>query len=525
MDDIKRNLQERPRQPFVLAPSPASPPENPMRESVLSPPKRRSFWRGTVFILGAALLLLLMALGFLFYQGLSLGGRMQFDNGSTRSFLTELKRFSGALIGTNHVALKGEADGRINILLLGRAGETYPGRNLTDTVMIASIAPDTKQVALLSLPRDLYVPIGRTALYTKLNSVYQYGLSRDEGVAPLRETIETITGEPVHYFATLDFDGFERVVDTLGGISVDVPRDFTDTRYPGKHYSYETFQIKKGWQTLDGATALKYVRERHADPEGDFGRAKRQQQVLQAIKTKALSLGTLWNIATVNRLIDTLGDSVKTDMAIDDMARFLELVRTIDTRNVTTVVVDAWKPGSLLRTAHVQVGDVAAFILVPRVGNWSEIRDLSENIFSRDSTQKRKALIEGEQPTLILYSRSADRTAAARMAAFVRDELGFTTVSLAPLPPLDKPLEESIIGVAAPEGKPYSLDELLKRFSLKQASDVSFPPVRGQESDFAIIMGEDLSDVFSLAETAIDEGADDNAFSEPLPPQPLPNPY
>lgn len=520
MKDIWKKPTPRPPQPFILPQTEPVFPAAPPSKSSSVEKKPRSFWCGTVIFLGAAFLLLFLALGALVFKALSLGDRMQFENKTARSFVTELKHLTSAFIRENPTPLRGEAEGRINILLLGRAGEHYPGKNLTDTVMVMSIAPETKQVALLSLPRDLYVPIADTSLYTKLNSVYQYGLSSGEGITPLTDTVKRITGSPIHYFVTIDFDSFEKVVDTLGGISVEVPRDLIDTRYPGKNYSYETFEIKKGWQTLDGATTLKYVRERHADPEGDFGRAKRQQQVIQAIKNKAFSLGTLFNIVTVNRLLDTFGDNVRTDMSIEEMARFLELARTLDTQNVTTVVVDAWKKESLLRVSHIQVGSVAAFILVPRVGNWSEIQDVSKNIFRRDELAKRKRAITTEAPTITLYTRAADRETTEKIATLLREELGFAKTTVTTLPALNTHFEGSIIVGGNSQAKPFSLDELLKRFSPTQAATLPFSSTTTPSSDFSLVIGSDLAEAFALPDTPSDLTLEDPSFSEPLPPQP-----
>ncbi len=516
MDDIRTTQKDRGPRPFVLPDTGGGglPPVQTPRHR----PRTRRLWPA-LMILGA---LILFGVGFVLYQGLALGERMQFSQVSPRSFVTSLQALSRAYLQDESLPLKGAEGGRINILLLGRAGEHYPGKNLTDTVMIMSLDLKDKRVALLSLPRDLYVPIGQSGFYTKLNSVYQYGLSNEEGVEPLRESITTITGLPIHYFFTLDFDGFEKVVDTLGGISVDVPRDMYDTRYPGKNYSYETFEIKRGWQTLDGATALKYVRERHADPEGDFGRAKRQQQVIQAIKNKTLSLGTLFNIVTLHRLVDTLGDSIKTDMPTEDMTRFFELAKSLDTQNINTTVIDAWKKDSLLRVSHVQVGAVSAFILVPRVGNWSEITDVSRNIFDRDALEKRKQAIRAEAPTLTLYAKPIDREVTAKIATLLRDELGFSEVTLVTIPALNTDFEESIMVKESSRSalaKPFSLDELLKRFSPTEKATLPFTPTMPFQSDFALVIGTDLAEAFALPDTPTDLTPEDSSFSEPLPPQ------
>ncbi len=517
MDALRKVSPKESSEPFVVAQSEPAflPPEDSIPTS--SPlTSSRGLRRFLLWGAGLLLALGLGVLGFLFFQGLSLGAKVQFENNSSASFLAQLKELGSNLLTEKNTPLQGEKEGRMNILLLGRAGEHYPGKNLTDTVMVMSIDTKEKRVALLSLPRDLYVPIGKTGFFTKLNSLYQYGLSNNEGVAPLKETVEYITGQPIHYFITLDFDGFEKIVDTLGGISVDVVRDFYDPRYPGKNYSYETFEIKKGWQTLDGATALKYVRERHNDPEGDFGRAKRQQQVIQAIKSKAFSLGTLFNIVTVNRLIETLGQSVKTDMPFEDMARFLELSHTLDTQNVTTVVVDAWKKESLLRVSHVDVNGVAAFILVPRVGNFSEVEDVSRTIFHKEETEKRLAAIQNEEATLTLFSTRNDTEIAQKIALFTKEEMGFakTTILL-----LDKRPEKSIMTKEAGLTKPFSLDELLKRFAPTVVP--ALPLATPVSTDYAIIIGDDLLEAFSKTELGNESIPDeDPTLSTPLPPQP-----
>jgi len=175
--------------------------------------------------------------------------------------------------------------------MLGVAGKGKPGQNLTDTIMIASINPKTNQVALLSIPRDLYVTIPGNNAAMKINAVYQYGLNstnNDEQKASqmLKSAINNITGLDINYYIVLNFDGFTRVVDTIGGVNITSARDIHDARYPGPNYSYETFDLSAGFHHLDGATALQYARERHDDPEGDFGRAKRNKIFFRLPKAK-----------------------------------------------------------------------------------------------------------------------------------------------------------------------------------------------------------------------------------------------
>jgi LCP family protein required for cell wall assembly len=483
-------------------------------------PKKFSSHRGRKIFFGILILFFLTVgagIFFFFYKSLSVGRSIQIQNTDT-SLLADMKRLAVSYFKKQHNPLQGENTGRVNILLLGRAGEHYPGKNLTDTVIMMSIDTENKKVALLSLPRDLYAPIPHTNLYTKINSIYQYGLSQNINAAPLRESVEEITGQKINYFFVLDFDGFEKTVDALGGITVDVLRDFYDPSYPGKNYSYETFAIKKGWQKLDGATALKYVRERHNDPEGDFGRAKRQQQVIQAIKDKAFSLGTFFNIFAVNSLLNALGKSVQTDMTLDEMESFLRLTKTLDTENVSSIVINAWQKESLLRVSHIQVGPVAAFILVPRVGNWSEINDVSENIFQLDALKIRREKIKGEQPTLTLLYAPEDIALAEKMKRLIT-EMSFATVSVIPAPALKNSVKQSMIVNSNGFRKPFSLDELIKKFALKPETTLPFALSVSDISDFTIIIGADLADKLSFDEESNTTNENDTPFSEWLAPQ------
>lgn len=130
---------------------------------------------------------------------------------------------------------------------MGAAGEHNPGKNLTDTIMVMSIDTKNKRMALLSLPRDLYVKIPDDGRMTKINNVYQYGLSSDQGIEPIKKTVSDITGLAMNYYLIVDFDAFTKIIDQIGGVNVTVERDILDTRYPGPNYSYQTFELSKSF--------------------------------------------------------------------------------------------------------------------------------------------------------------------------------------------------------------------------------------------------------------------------------------
>lgn len=393
---------------------------------------------------------------------------------------------------------------RVNILLLGKASADYPGEDLTDTIMLASIDTVEKKIALLSLPRDLYVNIPNTNYQTRINSVYQYGLTNKKGVEPIKDTIEDITGQEVHFYIIADFDGFIDVVDALNGINVDVLRDVKDTRYPGPNRSYQTFELEKGLQEMDGETALKYVRYRHGDPEGDFGRAKRQQQVLQAIKNRAFSLKTIFNPFAMNDLLDSLGDHIRTNISAADVSQFISLIKKVDTQNISTVVVDAWKPDSLLRVMHVQHGPIRAFGLVPRTGSYTEIRDLSENIFDIDALKARKEKVLAEDAKIIIVDRSEVPGLTNRAYQLLTNDLGIKNVSIASSQ-LSGTEEESIIVDYSNGAKSFTTNEILRQLEIKREDRNIYADNIEEEADIILVIGRNLADRLLYEEATIDD--------------------
>jgi anionic cell wall polymer biosynthesis LytR-Cps2A-Psr (LCP) family protein len=151
--------------------------------------------------------------------------------------------------------------------------------------------------------------------------------------------VEYNLGVRVHYYAIVDFNAFITLVDEIGGIDINVPTTINDPTYPDAYYGYDPFYIEAGQQHLDGATALKYARTRHND--NDFNRAQRQQDVLMAVRAKVISFDMLPTlIAKSPTLLSTLGDSVETDMPVDQMIGVALLARDIPRENIKSAVID-----------------------------------------------------------------------------------------------------------------------------------------------------------------------------------------
>ncbi|MCX6763436.1 MAG: LCP family protein [Candidatus Moranbacteria bacterium] len=415
----------------------------------------------------------------------------------------------------NDLKLKGASSGRINILLLGIAGPGKPGQNLTDTIMVASLDTRTNRVALISIPRDLYVPVPDLNFSTKINSVYQLGLNQNGNKAAaslnlLTGTIKDITALEINYYIVLNFDGFEKIINSLGGINVTSEKDILDTRYPGPNYSYETFEISKGFHHLDGQTALKYARVRHGDPEGDFGRAKRQQQVMQAAKNKIFSSGTLLNIFAFNNLLDALGNNIITNISPDEIVGFIELIKKLDTNNINNVVVDAWSKDSLLKVSHVFFGEnsgVRAFILVPRVGNWSEIRELAQNAFDLNVLKRRRDEIAKEDAFITILNRSGDNQLVNRIKKLLSVNLDYKNVLT--VSENNEAVSEKTIAYDLNGGKkPFTLDELATKIPAIVSYDVD-PAIReltaNKNPDIVLVLGKDIVDRYNMEEDTIED--------------------
>ncbi len=232
-------------------------------------------------------------------------------------------------------------DDRINILMMGidrRPGEAFVSR--TDSIMIMSIAPNDETLSVLSVTRDLYVVIPG---YGKdgINTAFVYGTNgRDPaaGAALSMQTIEYNLGIPLDHYLLVDFSAVVKTIDTLGGITVNVPYDLNDPTFPDMNYGYDPLFIPAGTQTLDGTTALKYARTRHVD--NDFGRAARQQQVVMAVRDKAFALGITGLLARAPELYARVEQGVRADLSLEEIVRIVQTGVGIPDDNIRTEVLD-----------------------------------------------------------------------------------------------------------------------------------------------------------------------------------------
>lgn len=232
-------------------------------------------------------------------------------------------------------------EGRFNVLLMGidrRPGEPFISR--TDTMMLLSIDTDENTASLLSIPRDLYVVIpdrGRD----RINTAFVYGAQGDNPAGGAQLAMATVAynlGVPVEHYFMVDFQAFTGVIDTLGGITVEVPKDIYDPLYPDMNYGYDPLYIEAGTHEFNGYTALKYARTRHQD--SDFHRAQRQQQVLLAIRQKVVNQGIDDMILKTPVLYQQFRDGVRTDLSLEQLIQLANFTKTIPAEKINRAVLD-----------------------------------------------------------------------------------------------------------------------------------------------------------------------------------------
>lgn len=233
---------------------------------------------------------------------------------------------------------------RVTFLLLGIDARDAIEPARSDTMIIASIDPRTRSAAMLSIPRDLWVKIPTTPTATafvedRINVAYALGkpLKYPGGGAALaKRAVEHNFNVHIDYVAQVDFRGFERAIDALGGITVEAPKVLADTEYPTDDYGVMSVYFPPGAQRMDGRLALIYARSRHAD--SDFERARRQQSVILAARDEAMRLDTL---ARLPELINAARSALWTDVPALELAKIARAAQQIERQRIVSRSFDA----------------------------------------------------------------------------------------------------------------------------------------------------------------------------------------
>ncbi|HET9495718.1 MAG TPA: LCP family protein [Chloroflexia bacterium] len=234
--------------------------------------------------------------------------------------------------------------GRFNVLVLGtdKRPDDPDHWPRSDTLLLANVDTVSRTVRIMSIPRDLIVAIPGYG-ENKVNAAYLFGEYYQEpggGQALSVQTVSKFFDVPIEYYVAVNFEGFRKVIDTIGGIRVNVPYTLDDYDYPtddeGDPYGTTHVHFEEGWQQMDGKTALRYARTRHAD--NDFARSRRQLQIINAVREKALTLDLL---PKVPGLIDDLGGMIETNIPFDQQLALAQLGYNLGPSGVITAAIDA----------------------------------------------------------------------------------------------------------------------------------------------------------------------------------------
>lgn len=384
--------------------------------------------------------------------------------------------------------LKGEGDGRVNILILGKGGPTQEdGPDLTDTILLASIDPVQNDAALLSVPRDLWVKDGGSA--TKINAVYAFAKEKALGNNPkdkeaaetagtnaISDKISAVLGVPIHYHVMVDFTAFQKAIDTVGGITIDVKVPVSEQMLlNGKPYF---LNVGTGQQQFNGLRALGYARCRHCDARSDFGRSERQREILIALKDKILSSGTYSNPYKLQQLLATFSGNVRTDIGTNEIGRLYDIAKQIGGDKIASVsLVD--EPNALLTTG--MIGDQS--VVYPKAGlfDYSAIQTFVRNTALKDS------YLRNENAKILILNGTATAGLASKTAEELRS-FGYNVTTVGNAPTQDY-INNFVINRTNGVMK-YTLNYLEKRMQVVARNELTDANINPGDADFVIIIGK-----------------------------------
>lgn len=390
--------------------------------------------------------------------------------------------------------LKGEDEGRVNILLLGIGDPGHDGEGLSDTNILVSVDTNNKKVALTSIPRDTRVKIPGYG-YSKINNAHAYG-----DISLAQQTVGTFLDEPIHYYVRTDFTGLKQAVDAVGGIDITNKDYLSDSEYPCDNNQWRScgFTLKPGTYHADGSLALKYARCRKGTCGDDFGRAARQQEVLSALRAKATSVGTILDPTKLTSLITAAGDNVKTDMSVGEIMRLNDLTKDIPNDQFINVVFSL-KENGFLKSSPDGTSD-----LVPIDSTLATIQAFENNIFAWGPIWK-------EDPSILIENGTTVAGIGGKLESKFRQDKypitisqvinalkkDYTTTQLYDMSmAATSPSPKSTTSTATLESKPNTrgyLEGLLKvKATAPPAGIVS-------NDDFVIIIGSDYGNYLQVA--------------------------
>ena len=377
--------------------------------------KKSIWWKIIIFIL---LLLTIAGGGYFLWKT----GKISKDIG--------FKFNPGEIISTKKPELKKDINGKLtNVLLIGVDSRKSNYISNTDTIIVASYNHETKNVVMISVPRDFHVEIEpETNWYNRINSVYASAESKKEGEGfnRLTKVVEEVTGLQIQYYAMVDFKAFVEIIDLLGGISVNVENSFVDYAYPNGN-KYKTVKFTAGPQVMDGETALEYSRSRHSlqNNEGsDYARARRQQKVITAIQEKISQSDSFKDPKAIMGIFSSLINNIKiSEFTITDIQAGLNIIEEMKDSNGKTnsfVLEPSAGDGTLIETKTMPsgafaIGPVEGFGIYKRIHEYVNATITNPRVYS-------------ENPTIYIYDIGLGATEIKKLVTEMRKEYPYLKI-------------------------------------------------------------------------------------------------
>lgn len=450
-----------------------------------SKPKGRKLLK---WILGVIFLLIILLGSFVATKAFGLMDKI--FTGSHKNVFEQISDLISSQTGG--ATLTGEKQGQINVLLLGIGGPDHDGPYLSDTIILAQIRPKDKTANLISIPRDYLVntkEIGQRKINAVFAESYQKSKDWDTAGQSIRDVVAKISGEEIPYFAVIDFKGFEKTVDLLGGVDVQIDRTFTDYTYPDSKNGYlPAVTFKEGTEHMDGKRALIFARSRHAAGEEgtDYARGLRQQKIIQAVRTKVTSLNIVADAGKINEMFTIVGSHFHTNLTPGQLIHAYDLTKDFDSNAIASLSLD---PDTGLVCPQTLEESGAFVITVCPNKTTADVQDFFKNSFTSRGLRTEKAVVwlADSSTNGLLYKRAST-------------ELTNAGIKVNKVIYSGKPLSQTVIYNVnnKPETAKFITDTL-------DASPVSLPPpgikLDPTKLDIVVILGGSSSQ--SSLETSI----------------------
>jgi LCP family protein required for cell wall assembly len=444
-----------------------------------SPSKIKKATKIIFTIAGMLLVVFLSYGGYLGYKAFMVGKQMGFKFNPSDVISQELP------------SLKKDSTGKYtNALIIGV--DTRETGNLlnTDTIILASYNHETNDIIMMSIPRDFFVEINpETSWYNKINAVYLTYEKQGEGqgFVRLQEVVTEITGHEIQYYGMIDYNGFVELIDTLGGIEVNVENSFTDYMYPADT-GYKTVRFEEGPQIMDGSTALEYSRSRHSLQNGegsDFARARRQQNVITAITDKVLS-SSLLDPQSLMSLFNVVQDNVKiSEFTLNDIEAGVTVLNKFKENGETySFVLDPNAGAGKLVTSE-NVTNTGAYAIGPidGLGNYEDIQEYVSHVW-------RDPKLYEEDPVVRVYNTGLGYNETREKYLGLTET--FPYLRIAYMGTLHNDKENTISYVNAAEGFLHSLRSINKYVNPDSTEKPDYITTRLNGEDITVLFGKEI---------------------------------